>query len=96
MRFLVLVFVAVLGTAMFLLSCPAEARPDPVPDAAAACEPAPVQPGTDAEEAAYALREAESPEAGEFAGGHGGFVFVVVLAAAVVLLVLLLQKEGKV
>lgn len=49
-----------------------------------------------ADDAAYALREAESPESAEFVGGHGGFALVVVVVAFVVVLILYLQKEEKI
>ena len=52
-------------------------------------------PGTDAEEAAYALREAADPSCAEFAGGDCGFAVFILVVAAIVLVVLVLNKEGK-
>ena len=52
-------------------------------------------PGTAGEALDYAMREAESPEAQEFAGGHGVAV-AIVLIGFLVLLYLYLKKEGKI
>ena len=52
-------------------------------------------PGTTGEALDYAMREAESPEAQEFTGGHGAAV-AIVLIGFLVLLYLYLKKEGKV
>jgi hypothetical protein len=52
-------------------------------------------PGTTGEALDYAMREAESPEAQEFVGGHGVAV-AIVLIAFLVLLYLFLKKEGKI
>jgi hypothetical protein len=59
---------------------------------------APAQPGNDAEARNYAQRQAESPEAQEFAGGHvivffGGLIF---LALVALIVILILQHENKI
>jgi hypothetical protein len=51
---------------------------------------------TEAEILSYEQREAASPEAGEFVGGHGEFFFVVLLVGVFVLLYLYLKKEGEI
>lgn len=51
---------------------------------------------TDAEMQAYEVREARSPEAGEFKGGDCGIVAAVFLVAVVVVLILFLKKEGQI
>lgn len=49
---------------------------------------------TDAEILTYEQREAESPETGEFVGGHGVFVPIVILfAIAFVVVLLILDKK---
>jgi len=53
-------------------------------------------PGTADEALDYATREAASPEAQEFVGGHGGVVLAVLIIGAFVLLFLLLKKEEKI
>ena len=53
-------------------------------------------PGTTGEALDYAMREAESPEAQEFVGGHGEFLFIVLLIGIFVLAYLMLKKEDKV
>jgi len=56
------------------------------------------RPGTDAEEQAYALREAASPEAGEFRGGDFATISTVSLAVFLVILFVALfisNVEGK-
>jgi hypothetical protein len=47
----------------------------------------------DLDEMAYAQREAESPEAGEFAGGHVGVVPVIVVIGILLLLAYLLFQQ---
>jgi hypothetical protein len=57
----------------------------PAPDTALA-----PRPGTDEEERAYARREAESPDAQEFAGGQ---VIELLLLVVIVLVIILLVKK---
>ena len=55
--------------------------------------PVPALPGTEVEALAYAQREAESPGAGDFAGGEIGFFPVLLVAAMIVVVVILLVQE---
>ena len=53
-------------------------------------------PGSAGEALDYAMREAESPEAQEFVGGHGEVLVVILLVGLFVFAYLLLKKEGKI
>jgi len=98
MRFLATAFGVLLGATVLLGAGASEARADAaadgpaVPATVAAPDPAPARPGTDAEARDYALREAASPEAREFVGGHGTVIGLLVFVA-LVLFIVWLAKE---
>ena len=96
MRMLATVLAAVLGFATLVVADPAPCRADQtsVP-AESVTAPAPEsadtpQPGSEAEERAYARRESESPGAEEFSGGQ---VVELLLIVALILVIILLAKE---
>lgn len=96
MRLLATCLAAALGAALCLLASPAAVAgdlPGPGPEPAAAVavpeSGCPAQPGTGAEEAAYAEREAASPEVQEFSGGVV-VVYVSLFGVLVVILILIL------
>ena len=98
MRMLATVLAAVLGFATLVVADPAPCRADQtsVP-AESVTAPAPEsadtpQPGSEAEERAYARRESESPAAQEFAGG---WVIGFLILVALVVLIILLVKKGE-
>jgi hypothetical protein len=103
-RFIAILFGLALGAAALFIDASVPARADEGAASAPAAVlvldaggPAAAQPGSDAEARDYELREAQSPEAQEFVGGHhGGFIFAVFLIALLVVLVLYLSKEGKI
>ena len=97
MRFLATLFGVVLGAALAFGPAAADARgADRIDEVAsatvAAPGPSPAAAGTVAESRDYALREAASPEAAEFVGGHGTILGLAIFVA-VVLLIILLAKE---
>lgn len=95
MRRFSLVLGAVLAAGAFLAAgvqaCRADApaAADATPLAAAPAAPLAATPD---EESDYARREAASPEAKEFEGGHAGFLIAFLVVAALVLLIVLMAK----
>ncbi len=96
MRILATTLSAVLAAGVLLAPGAAESRADAtVRPAAASVAPAidgalPTAPGAEDDDAAYARREAESPEVQDFSGG---FVIELLVVAVLVLLIVVLAKE---
>jgi hypothetical protein len=101
-RFFATCLAAALGAALLALSFarpatagePGAGAGAPAPVAASVDVQPPTQPATDAEEAAYAEREAASPEVGEFSGGV--VVVYVSLFGVLVIVLLLILISGAV
>jgi hypothetical protein len=53
-------------------------------------------PGSAGEALDYAMRDAESPEAQEFVGGHGEVLFIILIVGVFILAYLMLKKEDKI
>jgi hypothetical protein len=51
-------------------------------------------PGGAGEAIDYAMREAESPEAQEFVGGHGEVLFIILIVGVFILAYMMLKKEN--
>ena len=98
MRFLSTLLGVAIGAALLFTAGAPDARGDRPADARAAAvsvvaaDPAPAVPGTDAEARDYAQREALSPEAQEFVGGHGTLWGLLVFVAVVLLIVYLAKN----